>query len=225
MRYFTRRKVPIVLTELMSKHNPLPRWEHWGKQFAANRQNNKSFPFQWPEVEGTKLNHLLLDDLKGQTDKHCSYCDNFPLTKGNYSIDHFKPKKDFHVLVCAWENLYYACGHCQAPKLEKFDPLLLRPDEENFNFHDYFEVNVYTQQISILPKLTSGSRAHQQAMQTITLLDLNNTTLVQCRKREFERYFNRPRPELVADQADPLKLPEPDAEELAEFAFRFMFDF
>lgn len=227
MRYFKRREAPAVLTEPMSPDNPLPRWKHYGIQFAANRQTNKSFLFRWHEVKGIKLNQLLLGDLAGQTDSHCSYCDNFPLTKGNFSIDHFKPKSKFHELVCAWENLYYACSHCQDSKKENFDEHLLRPDAEDFDFHDYFEINEYTKRIDILPKLKQkpDSKAYQQADQTIKIFDLNNDILVFCRKKVFEEYRNRQRPDPISDQSDPLKLPEPDADVLKEFAFRFMFDF
>lgn len=223
MRNFTRRQAPTVLTEPTSKTNALPRWEHWGNQFAANRQKEGSFPFQWPEVNGVKLNLLLQDDLKGQTDEHCSFCDNFPLTKGNFSIDHFKPKSksEFHNLVCAWENLYFACGHCQASKLEKYHDHLLRPDEPTFDFYAYFELNLQTQEINVLPKLVPGSLAYQQAEKTINLFDLNDKNLKDCRRIEYSRYITRPNP--VLPGADPLKLPEPDSDEITNFAFRFMY--
>jgi 5-methylcytosine-specific restriction endonuclease McrA len=117
MRKFVRRATPAVLEENGAR---------WGEEYAAKRITDPGHQFRWPQVNNRRLNQILLPDLKTQTDDHCSYCDKFPLTRGDESIDHSRPKTDerFYGEVCLWNNLYLACKHCQDSKLAQFSDYL-----------------------------------------------------------------------------------------------------
>ncbi len=152
MRKFIRIDAPTILLEIDPK-TEIRRWVFYGDRYKRKRAINPGFSFQWPTVQGIAINQHILSSLRLQTNDHCSYCDSYPLKKGDNSIDHFLPKSnpDFYEFVCQWENLYYACTHCQHSKAEKVDYLTLRPDESNYTFYRYFIYNYYLHLIEVNP--------------------------------------------------------------------------
>jgi uncharacterized protein (TIGR02646 family) len=52
----------------------------------------------------------------------CYLCEDKNIT--NINIEHFKPHKGDRDLMFDWNNLFYACGHCNNTKLGGFDDIL-----------------------------------------------------------------------------------------------------
>jgi hypothetical protein len=51
----------------------------------------------------------------------CAYCERTEEYLGGdevFEVEHFKPKSKFTDLICAYHNLYYACGGCNGHKWE-----------------------------------------------------------------------------------------------------------
>ena len=127
MRKFLRGEEPPVL----AKHG-----KEWGREWEPRC---KGGGFYWHEHGNRKVNHILLDGLKKQTQNHCSFCDAYPVAPpGQDNIEHFRPKSQYPLEAFAWDNLYYCCNFCQGQKREKFDEKLLRPDAPGYRFDDYF---------------------------------------------------------------------------------------
>jgi hypothetical protein len=206
MRFFTRLIAPGILSDPIGTE-ATPRWMYLANRYTANRLANPNFRFQWPTVNGQTLNQHLLATLRAQTANHCSYCDGFPLGKGDESIDHFLPKMNpaCYSFVCQWENLYLACSHCQKSKAEHIDPLVLRPDELEYAFERYFTYNYIDQKLETNPM--SSPEDQQRSQTTNQFFDFNNTELITKRRHAFERYSRDPAP--VLD----------------DYNFRFIFDF
>ncbi|MFN8344573.1 MAG: hypothetical protein U0X91_06205 [Spirosomataceae bacterium] len=205
MRKFRRTESPAVLTKVIGE-NKVPRWQNYGERYALNRENNPSFEFQWPQIEGKKLNQHLLPDLMAMTDDHCSYCDDYPLKKGDDTIDHFHPKTHpaFYKEVCKWENLYISCKHCQDAKGNQFEAELLRPDEMEFQFNRYFIYDYIDHTIS--PNPLASLDEQYRAQKTIEVFDLRHKSLCIRRRHAYQRY---------AGDSNPV---------LSDYNFRFMFD-
>lgn len=199
MRPFRRLPAPQFLRE---------NWQKWSDDFAQKRAADPGFGFQWKTFQGQKVNQLLLPDLAGQTQQHCSYCDFFPPRRADETIDHFLPKGDarFWHFVYQWENLYFVCGHCQRVKMEQHDEALLRPDEPGFSFQRYFIVNYSTGEIDPNPAATDVEK--HRAETTIRLFGFNDDGQPTARRHSWERYENMPE-----NQRD-----------MDDFAFRFMFE-
>ena len=196
MRQFTRLLPPQYLTE---------NWEIWSNRYAQNKAKNAGHTFQWATHEGQKMNQKLLPLLTAQTQKHCSYCDAYPMKISDETIDHFKPKGDarFYHLAYQWENLYYCCADCQKAKWEQFSDDLVRPDATDFSFNRYFIVNYLTGEIQANPAATVDEKLCAEV--TIKFLGLNHTGQCISRRHSFERY---------------------NAEsDIDDFAYRFMFEF
>ncbi len=187
MRNFTRKECPTILLESFSKTNPKPRWVVYGERYVE--QKNRSF-YNYPTINKEKLNHTILPILMEQTDRHCSYCDGFPLLSADETIDHFRPKSKFPNEVCHWENLYVACAHCQNVKGSEYDELLLRPDELNYHFNSYFFYDYTEHKIKILPNLTDEKL--RQAEKTHEILDFNHRGMIASRRQSYEGYFDKP---------------------------------
>jgi uncharacterized protein (TIGR02646 family) len=163
-------------------------WQKWGEEFQKNKEENSSFSFQWKQYNKQKVNHLLLPILKDEMHKdHCVYCDGY--LRSSETIEHFRPKSRFHLLVYQWENLFYACTICQKNKLEEFDEKLLKPDEEDYSFEKYFLYNFSSGEIEINPSSTIIEQ--ERAKKTIKLLKLNDEGLCKQRKREKKHYDNK----------------------------------
>ncbi len=191
MRKFTRLPAPDYLEA---------GWEAWGIRYENNRLANNGHVFQWPQIEGEKLNQKILPTLMLQTQFHCSYCDGFPLGPADDTIDHFKPKSDvlFYREVCAWPNLYVACADCQKLKGTQFNDLLLRPDELDYEFNSYFDYNYTNHTIEILPSLTGLKR--ERAVATLEIFQFNHIFFRKSRQKSFE-LFNSSSASLLDDFA------------------------
>lgn len=75
----------------------------------------------------------VLDQIKEDFKNKCYICEmkNPPVI----NVEHFIPHKDDHTLKFQWDNLFYACGHCNNIKLAKYNNILnctnLKDDVEN----------------------------------------------------------------------------------------------
>lgn len=186
MRAFVRTPTPSVLDEIVEDGTGKKRWQMYGERYAQNRANsNHTIKFQWPDVAKKPINQHLLTDLEAMTDHHCSYCDKYPPFRGDDSIDHFKPKSwpEFYHEVCKWENLYFACKHCQDAKGNQYDEQLLRPDELGYNFSDYFVYDYSTHKLS--PNPSKSPENQKRAQTTIDIFDLNHTSMTISRRYAF----------------------------------------
>lgn len=125
------------------------------------------------------------------TDEHCAYCDATDLdATGEAQIDHFKPKSrsEFYELVCQWSNLFWVCFACNKAKLDKWEPELLRPDADDFEFERYFEYRADSGRLE--PSAVASADAQHRAERTIDLLHLNRGGACEQRKniaREMRR--------------------------------------
>lgn len=199
MRRFIRSASPLLLAQ---------NWRRWGERYRRNRERKANFLFQWPTQAGIRLNQLIGDLLAGQTQSHCSYCDNFPLRTRERSIDHFKPKSivSFYDIVCKWENLYFSCGNCQAFRVERYHTLLLRPDSRTYSFERYFVYSFATHRIEANPTLNHYGR--KRANITLEYFGLNDPGHIAARRISFERYQG--------------KTSAGEAVEVDDFPYRFM---
>lgn len=65
----------------------------------------------------------VVNALKEEFHDKCYICEQKNIK--NINIEHFKPHKGSNKeLMFDWNNLYYACGHCNNLKLSKYDNIL-----------------------------------------------------------------------------------------------------
>lgn len=197
MKAFRRLNAPEFLSENA---------ERWNRQWSELKHRNPGAIFHWYQHDGRPVNHHFAPILSEQTQGHCSYCDGYPLGPADHTIDHFKPKGDprFYLEAYQWENLFWACADCQIAKREKFDDLLLKPDQPGFSFGKYFIYNFNTHQIEINPLADDDSR--QKAEITCRIFDLNHPSRTISRRHSFERWSANPQ------------------QPLEDFSFRFIFE-
>ncbi len=162
MRKFVRGEVPECLVS---------QWEEWGLAWERRRIDNSGAPFYWPTVGGSLLNQLLLPLLKAQTQDHCSFCDNFPVSPPSIdTIEHFRPKSRFPRHAFAWGNLYYCCMFCQQ-KSDDFHEALLQPDAPEYDFYKYFRWDFTLGTLEVNQLATPENQ--ERARQTILIYGLN----------------------------------------------------
>ena len=175
------------------------------RDYVAKRALKPNHDFDWPQREGRSLRIEIREALAEMTQRHCSYCDRFPMDSPSVEqIDHFKPKSwpAFYELVCNWENLFFTCSGCNNAKLATWEPALLRPDDAEFAFDRYFEYRADTGEIK--PNQAASDDDQHRANRTIELLKLN-------------------RPGLCIDRAKAAKnYPRLPSDELADWGFRFL---
>ncbi|MCA9490690.1 MAG: HNH endonuclease [Myxococcales bacterium] len=123
------------------------------------------------------------------TDEHCAYCDHFPLgIEASAEIDHFQPKSDdrFAHLAYEWTNLYGVCRRCNQAKSDRWEAALLRPDDEDYAFDRYFEVDLLTGRLE--PRGDAPQADRERARVTIEVFGLN----LHPRPRERARIAREP---------------------------------
>lgn len=73
----------------------------------------------------------VVEALKNEFHNKCYICEQKNIK--NINIEHFRPHRGTNRdLMFDWNNLYYACGHCNNLKLSKYDNILDpgNPDED-----------------------------------------------------------------------------------------------
>lgn len=161
MRRFVRAEEPEFLAA---------RWEEWGKKWEGRQAEGGSF--HWHQVDGMSVDRRLMSLLKEQTQDHCSFCDNYPISPPSPdTIEHFRPKSKYPLEAYRWENLYYCCAWCQKHKLDKFDELALRPDAPDYEFDRYFRWDWTDGRLLINDRAAEDDQ--RRARVTIALYGLN----------------------------------------------------
>jgi len=185
MRKIVRPSAPNFLTEKLQR-------DLGNKYHNKREEKGFSYEFKWPTFKGEKLNQKLLPFLRAISKKHCFYCDAYPTKSYGERIDHFKPKSNplYYEDVCRWENLYLCCEHCNSHKKENFDEKLLRPDDLNYNFDDYFEYIPSTGTIDI--RIDIFPENQQRAEITRRILGFNEGDKPDDRKRFWDFWHNDP---------------------------------
>lgn len=133
------------------------------------------------------LNHILRPILAAQTQQHCSFCDSFPIEPpGKETIEHFRPKSTYEERAYEWDNLFLACSCCQSAKGEDFDDALLKPDEDGFEFDDWFLADLTDGKLEPHPGLLGVER--NRAKMTIELYGLDSPEQRAARKLWIHEY-------------------------------------
>ncbi|MFK7908241.1 MAG: hypothetical protein AB8B69_24135 [Chitinophagales bacterium] len=161
----------------------------WGKEYQAKKEANNTYRFVWKTRNQQTIDKHIIPILRDLTHSHCSYCDAYPMgPKLENTIDHFRPKELFPLLVYVWANLFLCCRNCQK-RLTTFNKkLLLKPDKIDFDFHKYFIVNYVTGEIEPNPKASVQER--EQATYTINAFRFNEFDRPTCRLEEIMAYDN-----------------------------------
>jgi uncharacterized protein (TIGR02646 family) len=172
-------------------------YKKWGNKYLEKREKAikaaKVIPeFQWATHDYEKVNIKLMPSLVKMTQQHCSYCDNFPVGRGEYvslgqnSIDHFRPKSKFPKLSHCWYNLFLCCDRCQANKGENFCRLWLKPDKIDYDFDKYFILNYRNGAIS--PNKQASRIDQLKALLTIRTLQLDTPDIRKSRLLELRKF-------------------------------------
>jgi uncharacterized protein (TIGR02646 family) len=184
MRRFQRAAEP----EFLAEH-----WEDWGLGWEQRRNQNSSAEFHWHQVDGEHVNHKLLPILRSQTQDHCSFCDNFPVSPPSIdTIEHFRPKALYPKVAYKWGNLYFCCAHCQQKSLP-FDERALQPDADDYNFERYFRWDYTLGEIKVNNQAPAADQERARITKDLFRLNVGHPSL---RMRELRKR--------AQGQADPL---------------------
>jgi len=155
-------------------------WRRWTNQYLKSNSI-----FQWATHKGKTVNQHLREPLLTMTDKHCSFCDGYPMGRmTRNTIEHFRPKSrsKYPKLAYYWTNLFIACDVCQE-KNSDFDKLLLKPDALDYEFYKYFIFDSLSGEIKPNPR---ASKLNQdRAKITIKIYKLNENNLPEFRLEEL----------------------------------------
>lgn len=177
MRKLTRNTQPDCLAQ---------NEQVWTSDFVTNRQQYPKYKFRW---RSQPCYQNMRSQLVQMTQYHCAFCDGFIGAESRETIEHFQPKSQFPQLAYQWDNLFPCCDVCQSNKGEKFNALLLKPDELTYQFEAYFIANYHTGELEASPSASTTDQ--ERAKITIDLYGLNCNARKVARKREAEKYFKR----------------------------------
>ena len=180
MRKQNRPSEPDVLRENAAQWNA-----DWARKVKV--ENKKSKDFHWHQRNNQSVRDLILPALQEMNQRHCSFCDAFPLLGQSLEpIEHFKPKITFPEEAFSWSNLYYCCEHCQNSKKSVWNSSFLRPDASDYEFDVYFEFDHTTGQMR--PNQSSDEKAQTRARETINAYDLDGKSRRDRRKRRLRAW-------------------------------------
>lgn len=155
----------------------------WTDRYLTARTANPAEKFSWYSkacYDSTRSALLTM------TQDHCAFCDGFVGNEGRETVEHFRPKSQFPQEAFLWTNLLPCCDVCQSAKLEKYDDLLLKPDDGGYAFERYFICNYAEGELQPAPGIKSLERV--RAEKTIALYALNAPKRKIARVRELKKY-------------------------------------
>lgn len=165
----------------------------WTDNYVRRRGRNPSARHYWPALPKNvrlknkeRLNHRLLPLLNMMSDHCCSFCDVRPVQ--GIAIEHHKPKSVFDKDAFRWDNLFLCCPDCNGRKLERYHPLLLKPDVEGYSFERYFIWEFESGKLKVNPL---ASKEDQKAARlTICFYNLNSRRLTNHRRGQRRIWIN-----------------------------------
>ena len=155
-----------------------------------NRNPNPDISkYAW-QTFAKKVKPFLLE----QSFFHCTYCDIFFENTDASEVEHYKPQNEYPELKFTWENLFAACSPCNKQKEKSYNQYInnalpIKPDEEQYDFFKYFEIEFLTGEIAANNELNRIEK--QRAENTIKYLGLNKGNKPNSRKHvilEVEKY-------------------------------------
>ncbi len=151
-------------------------WKQWTKDYL----NTNTWNTSWHNKH-----EKLLTELKVMSGKHCAFCDEllFDLANEDGQIEHFRNKSQYKCLAYAWQNLYPICDKCNKKKSKKNIVNLVKPDEKNYEFADWFRFDLASFEL----KLNKFNKNWERAEAIINLYKLNDEDKVERRKIEFDK--------------------------------------
>ncbi len=172
----------------------------WNVQWVKLRTQKPSATFSWYTYRNQSAREWILPALREMNQKHCSFCDSFPLERQGEPIEHFRPKSDprFLHLAYTWSNLYYCCHGCNLAKQEQWDENLISPDEPGYAFTRYFCFDFVDGRI--LPNPVADATDQQRARVTISIFKLNQPALCRLRCDELNLWAKLPAESRVPDE-------------------------
>lgn len=157
---FNRGNNPLSLEEEIT----LGEW--WNNEYLTKKASKLKANWSWNGKYDVLKNALFLCN-----NDHCAYCDCHPLKDDRgFEIDHFKPKSKFPLEAFTYFNLFPCCNECNK-KRNRYNILLLKPDEIDYKFEDYFRYDSFTGEI--LPNLSKSEENQKRAEITIEMFKLN----------------------------------------------------
>jgi len=155
----------------------------WTEDYLTRRKNNPKHPFSWRSDSCYKQ---IRQTLSMMTAAHCAFCDGLIGVESRETVEHFKPKSQFPELAYEWTNLFPCCDMCQSKKGESFDPALIKPDSEDYEFERYFVANYKTGEIEPSPSLEHKFQLAAEI--TIRMYGLNIPARTKARLREWGKF-------------------------------------
>jgi uncharacterized protein (TIGR02646 family) len=143
-------------------------------------------PSKWPLGEACQQETRKL--LFATSGDRCAFCDGLMKITSKATIEHFRPKNSFPALKAEWSNLFPCCDECQSAKGQKFDQLLLKPDELSYRFLRFFVCNFLNGEIK--PAKDASSEDQARADLTIKIYGLNTRARCNARLRERKNWLN-----------------------------------
>lgn len=123
----------------------------------------------------------------------CYICE-CDVSNGKFSVEHYKPKKEFSQLGYTWSNLHKVCEKCNLAKEKKAfffmendiitDVKLLDPSSENYDINEYLRYNLDSMAEAV--DIGSDPLIIQKARQTIDYLNGEVDSLY-CRSLPYRR--------------------------------------
>lgn len=149
---------------------------------------NKAEKFKWAvTIEGKSINvkKNFIPYLLMATNNHCAFCDVYPLDiigENQIPLEHFEPKSRAENKAYSWSNLFPVCYPCTDSKKDQFNEMLLKPDDDDYEFEKYFFVTGDGHLECLMNDKNS------KASVTINTYKLNRSYLVKERKKHIRDY-------------------------------------
>ena len=190
MEKIIRRTDYVILKPILDN------WLVWGNEWKNSNETKFSWRKMLPNGGHFHLKKEALNELFDElTHNRCAICDFYPLIdKAHFtdgvSVEHFFPKDRntiYSIYAYQWDNLFPLCQTCNNVKGSEFSCLLLKPDEEHYNFDDFFIVKGDGK---VAPNPTKDKHSQNRACKTIKTYCLNRGELKKNRRKKVEKFEN-----------------------------------
>ncbi len=151
------------------------------------------FSKDWADFSSEEKNQIR-DALLEMTGGRCAYTGK-RIDKELAVIDHFIPLSISQ--SSDWNNLFVVNPITEQLKNDKYDEKLIRPDEPDYKFDDYFDFD----KSKIIPSKANPDYK-KRAEITINIFGLNHESILSDRSRERSKYLDSIKQQIVKKQGN-----------------------
>ena len=143
--------------------------------FPKSQPAPESLEIEKSKANGDYKQPEVLERLQADFKNKCYLCEDKDITSIN--VEYFKPHRENKDLKFDWDNLFFACVHCNSTKSDKYEDILnCTVEEDGVDTKIRYYMNPFPKELVLIDTIESNPKIEMTALLLNNLY--NGTTIL-----------------------------------------------